>query len=169
MDELSENTKLDLLKHLHVKAREEINYHRERQDKVFKWSSNILLLVIGTLLVVDSTKSFLWSQQGIVGKVIASITILIVVVFSIQWQQRNRKWQEESVEVLERIETLLHCFDKGYYGTPDDIALYPERWAEPRDLHKRLSLTERIFRVNYVSAIALLGILAIAMVWFSGN
>ncbi len=169
MGELPENIKIDILKHFHIKAREGINFHRDRQDKVFMWASNIFLLVIGALLIIDQSKSLVWSGQGVLGKSVASVTIFVLIVFSIRWQQRNRKWQEESVEVLEKIETLLHCFDKGYFGTPDDVTLFPERWAKPRDAHKRLNLKKRIFRVNYVSATILLGLLAIAMIWLSGQ
>lgn len=167
MGTLSNDTEINLLVHFQNRTRDEINVLRERQDKIFTWSSNILLLVIGALLVVDRSRPVAWSTQGSLGKVIASLAILVLVWFSVQWQQRLRRWQEENREVQNRIERLLHCFDRGFYGTEGDVALYPERWAEP-SYHGRLSIWKRIFRVNYVSAIVLLGILAVVMIWFSG-
>jgi hypothetical protein len=165
----SHTEKHELLMHLHIRARDEIDFLRKRQDKIFQWSSSVLLLVIGALLVVDSTDLIIWVNLGTIGKMIASAAILILVVFAVWWQQRNREWQEESIEVMEKIERLFYCFEEGYYGTPDDIALYPERWANPRDPDKRLEWRKRIFRVNYLSASVLLGVLAIVMVWFSGT
>lgn len=168
MEEFSNDTKIDLLKHFQSRMRDETKVLRERQDKIFTWSNNILLLVIGALLIVDRSKSVVWSTQGSLGKAIASLAILVLVWFSLRWQQRLRNWQEESVEVENKIEKLLHCYDKGFYGTEDGVALYPERWAQPREYHRRISFRKRILRVNYVSATALLGILAVAMIWFSG-
>lgn len=157
-----------VLIHLHKKARGEIDFLRMRQDSVFQWSSSLLLLVIGALLVIDSTELTIWSGLGVIGQVIASLALLIIVLFSVRWQQRNRQWQEESVEVMERIEALFRCYEKGYYSKEDDAALFPERWADPRDPNKRLGW-RRLFRVNYVSAVVLLGALAIAMVWLSAS
>lgn len=167
MEKISNDMKIDLLKHFHDKTRDEIDNLRGRQDKIFTWSSNIFLLVIGALLVVDRSKSIAWSTQGGLGKAIASLAIFVLIWFSIRWQQRLRNWQEESVEVQNKIEKLLHGFDKGFYGTESDVALFPERWAKA-EYHKRLNFWRRIFRVNYVSATMILGILAVAMVWFSG-
>jgi hypothetical protein len=166
---MDENTKIELLKHLHTKAREEIDFLRDRQYKIFIWSSNILLLLIGALLVIEKSKSTIWSQQGFWGKFISSLTDIIVALFSIKWQQRNRKWHEESAEIQHKIEHLFHCFDKGYFRESDDIPLYPEPWANSEDYHKRIRSSERIFRVNYISATLLLGILSIFMIWVTGN
>ena len=144
-----------------------MNNLRDRQDKIFTWSSYILLLVIGALLVIDQSKIPLWESQGILGKVVASVTLFVVIVFSIRWQQRTRSSQDEVAETLNKIEKTLHCYEKGFFGLEGDIALYPERWAKPKNYHKRVAFWKRVFRVNYVSATVLLGILAIIMIWLS--
>jgi hypothetical protein len=160
------DSKLDLLKHLHLVIRDELSDLRNRQIRIFTWSSYILLLVLGGLLIIDPSKLPVWENQGTLGKSVASATLLVVIVFSIIWQQRTRKFQEEVFQTHSRIEHLLHCFEKGYYESLSG-SLYPERWGEPKDFRKRVSFWRRIFGVNYVSATALLGILAIAMVWLS--
>jgi len=169
MLDLSQDARLDVLKHLHSRAYDQISFHRQRQDKIFLWSSNVFLLVIGALLIVDQATSVAWSGQGFLGKTVASVAILVLLVFSMRWQQRNREWQEESVEVLDNIEHLFHCFDEAYFGTPDGVPLFPKRWEKQPGSERRLNLAQRIVRVNYVSATFLLGILTIAMIWFSGQ
>ncbi len=47
--QLSEE-KIDLLKHIEQIQRDNFKYHRDFQNKIFIWSSNILLIVIGALL-----------------------------------------------------------------------------------------------------------------------
>jgi hypothetical protein len=163
---VDEGSKYDLLKHLHLVIRDELSDLRSRQIRIFTWSSYILLFVLGGLLIIDPSKFPVWAHHGIFGKYIASATLLVVIIFSISWQQRTRKFQEEVFETHNRIEHLLHCFEKGYFETLND-SLYPERWGAPKDFRKRVSFWRRIFGVNYVSATVLLGILAIAMVWLS--
>ena len=90
IERLSDTPKVELLKHFHQMARDEVNSFRERQDKIFTWSSSILFVVIGALLVIDQSKTLLWSSQGFAGKLIASLAVLVVVLFSIRWQQRCR-------------------------------------------------------------------------------
>ena len=167
MTENIENSKLELLKHLHLVIRDELNNLRDRQNRIFTWSSYILLFVIGGLLIVDQSKIPVWANQGMLGKSIASAALFLVVMFSIRWQQRTRDFQEEVVETQNKIEYLLHCFEKDYYGSLNNVSLYPERWGLPKNYHKRVSFAKRVFRVNYVSATALLGILADTMVWLS--
>ena len=156
-----------LLTYLHKDAQHEIDFLRERQNAIFTWSSNIFLLIIGALLIIDSTKTLAWTGQGMLGKLIASAAVLVLTVFVLMWQQRLRHWQEESTEVRDTIEILLHCYESGYYGTEENQPLYPETWIAHRNYHKRISFWRRVARINFVSASLLLGILAIAMIWLS--
>ena len=130
-DKFDENSKLDLLKRLHLVIRDELNDLRNRQIRIFTWSSYILLLVLGGLLVIDPSKLPVWENHGVLGKSIATATLLVVVVFSIRWQQRTRMFQEEVFETHSKIEHLLHCFEEGYYGSLTE-SLYPERWGSQK-------------------------------------
>lgn len=167
MDPIPTTSRDDTLKYFHQRAQDEIDFLRESQNKIFTWSSNILLLIIGALLVIDSSKSLAWTAQGVFGKIIASGAVVVLSAFSMIWQQRLRHWQEESIEVRYELQKLLHCYDKGYFGTDEDVAIYPDRWAVRRDYHKRIGFWKRLIRVNYVSATFMLSMLAIAMIWFA--
>ena len=163
--EPSSENRLDLLKHLHKRALNEINSLRKRQDRIFVWSSSVFMALIGVLLIVEPSKSPVWSSQGIWGKLVASIAVIAFVVFSTSWQQRNRQWHGENAKVATRIEHLLHCFEEGYFAR-SETSLFPERWKKRGE--RDLGLTKRIFAVNYVSATILLGVLALAMIWVNG-
>lgn len=166
IDPLTRKDRIELLKFLHERTRNEIDYLRTRQDRVFTWSSGILVALIGVLVVVDPSKNPAWSSQGVWGKIIASITLAVLVSFSVYWQQRNRWFHEKNRQVSTRIETLFHCFDEGYFDPSDQETLFPQRWMQQDE--GQLKLKKRILRVNYVSATVLLGILAIMMIWFRG-
>ena len=115
MDNQKDTNQIDLLWFFYSQSRDEIRFLRERQDKIFTWSSNVLILIIGVLLVIDPTRVIIWSNLGVLGQIIASISIFLIVIFSVRWQQRNRSWQEENKEVVNRIAVLLHCFDKSFF------------------------------------------------------
>jgi hypothetical protein len=165
--ELNEDSKLDVLKHLHLVIRDEIKHMRDRQDKIFTWTSYILLLVIGTLLVIDQSKMPLWANQGILGKIIASAAILFIVVFSVGWLQQNRNNQEDASATQQKIEELLHCFDEVYFGLKSGDMLYPKDWEKQSAHHRSMSFLKRVIQTNYVSATLFLGLLAILMVWIA--
>lgn len=166
IDPLTREEKMETLRYFHKRARDEIDYLRTRQDRIFTWSSGILVALIGILVVIDPSRSPAWSSLGIWGKAIASITLAVLVSFSVYWQQRNRWFHDKNRQVSTRIEILFHCFDEGYFAPSDQQTLFPKQWMEQDE--EQLKLKKRILRVNYVSATVLLGILAIAMVWFRG-
>jgi hypothetical protein len=167
VEQLTATDRVDLLKHLYKRARDEIDFLRKRQDRIFTWSSSILVALIGALLIIDPSKNPAWSSQGHWGKLVASIAVLVFVAFSIRWQQRNRQWHRENAEVATRIEHLFHCFEEGYFDPSREEPLFPERWKQRGK--RELKLKKRILSVNYVSATALLGVLAIVMIWLNGR
>jgi hypothetical protein len=116
MINLSEAEKLDVLKHLHLVIRDEIAHMRERQDKIFTWTSSILLLIIGASLVLDQSKVPVWANRGILGGFSASATIVLIVVFSTRWQQKYRHNQDHADFTQQKIEKQLGCFELGGYG-----------------------------------------------------
>jgi hypothetical protein len=161
---LSEKDKLDVLKHLHLVICDEIAHMRERQDKIFTWTSSILLLIIGASLVLDQSKVPVWANQGILGGAFASATIVLIVVFSTSWQQKYRHNQDHADFTQQKIEKQLGCFEIGGYGLEPGKMLYPDDWenksGEPHDTKMK-----RAFQPNYVTATILLGVLAIALIW----
>lgn len=163
MEQMNEQEKLELLKYLYDKVRQEVDFLRKRQDKIFTWSSNVLLILIGALLIVDPTESLIWSSQ-VGSKLIASMTVLLFTLFSVGWQQRTRTWHAENGQVVQKIERLMHCFEEGFFDKDSNLVLFPPRWNQPaNELPPRL--TKRLFAANFVTATLILGVLAVAMIW----
>ncbi len=158
--------KIDLLKHMELIQRSNVQYRSEREHNVFSWSSNILLVLIGALLITKPSESVVWSTYGLWGRIVASIAVVLLVAFSVQWQNRNRRQQRENGEVIQRIDHLLHYYEKGYFDPKGEITIFPEHWATVYP-SKDLSITKRLRSTTYPAATAILGLLAIAMIWVS--
>jgi len=156
--------KIDLLKHMELIQRSNVEYRSEREHNIFSWSSNILLVLIGALLITKPSESVVWTAYGLLGRVVASIAVALLVAFSIQWQNRNRKQRYENAEVIQRIDHLLHYYEKGYFDLKSEATILPERWVTVYPL-KDLSIAKRLRSTTYPAATAILGLLAIAMIW----
>lgn len=163
MENLGETEKLNLLLHLNSQIKEEVNFLRDRQDKIFSWTSGILMALIGALLIVEPSKNPIWASQ-FGSKLVVSIALIAFVMFSVIWQQRTRRWQGENGQVILKMEQIMHCFDKGYFDPTGEMILFPVRWNKPPEAEIP-KFTKRVFAANYVSATILLGILAVLMVW----
>ena len=155
-------TKLDILKHIQEDQRGEMEYRREREYRIFTWSSNILLALIGALLITKQTETLVWKHYGGAGNVVASAAVVLIVVYSVTWQNRNNNFRGQNAQVISRISKILHCFDQGYYDS-ESTSLYPNSWANYG--WTKVTLRSRLFAVNYVSATYLLVILAMIMIW----
>ena len=101
-----------LLMHLHERALKEVDFLRERQDRIFAWSSGVLMVLIGALLVIDVDTIPIWQPAAVCGKVIASLAVLVFSGVCIKWQQRNRDWHRENREVATDIADIFRCFEK---------------------------------------------------------
>jgi len=159
-------TKLDILKFIHQEQRGEIEYRREREYRVFTWSSTILSALIGALLITKQT-DLVWKTYGLWGNAVASLTVLLIVFYTTSWLMRNERFRGQNAQVISRIDHLLHCFDKGYF-TSDDTALFPASWGGWGDSAQqpaRRRTLRRLFAANYISATVLLGLLAVIMIW----
>ena len=162
--ELDEETRIDILKFLHKDQRCEVEYRREREHKIFTWSSNILLILIGALLVTKQSETLVWKLYGIWGSLVVSAAVVLIVIYSLIWQRRTNKLRGENARVISRISVILHCFDKGYYDQSDE-ALFPDSWSAYG--RNKTTFLRRLFAANYASATFLLGIMALIMIWVS--
>ncbi|MAT45174.1 MAG: hypothetical protein CL609_22835 [Anaerolineaceae bacterium] len=160
------NEKQELLMFLYDQSKQEIRFLRERQDKIFSWANNLIAIFIGALLIVDRTKSTIFSNYGIYGKIVASILILSLVAFSIIWQIRNREWQEENKTVISKIAKILKCFDKQLYAEDlnENTSIFPSSWDKANVKQKKMSYFTSI---NFLTITLLLGFISILMIWFS--
>jgi hypothetical protein len=160
--DLDIDAKIDILKHVKEDQRGEMQYRREREYRIFTWSSNILLALIGALLITRQPEGVVWKAYGGWGNIVASAAVVLVVAYSTAWQLRNSKFRGRNAQVISRVGKALHCFERGYFD-PEGGALYPDEWLEYG--RKGTTLRGRLFGVNYVSATFLLGILALIMIW----
>lgn len=166
MANVNQNTseKIELLKFFYEDRIGEVIFLRERQEKIFAWSSNIFMALIGALLIIEPSKSPVWAFT-VQSKVVASIAIVFLIIFSVRWQQRTRQWHNESGQVIQSMQKLLHCYEKGYFDpSNDDFTLFPLRWSNSEG-EKPRPFFQRMFAANFVSATVILGILTIAMIW----
>ena len=155
--------KLEMLKFLYSSRLAEVNFLRERQDKIFSWSSGIFMALIGAMLIFKKDEIPV-VVNTIESKVIASFAILVFLIFSVSWQQRNRLWQSENGQVIQKMEHLFHCFDPGYYTDDEKLMLFPSRWADPA-IEEPPKFWKRVLAPNYLSATIVLGLLALIMIW----
>jgi hypothetical protein len=157
---------IDLLIYMETTQRQEIRYREERQYNIFKWSSSILLALMGALLVTKPSESLIWVHYGLTGKIMASIIVILLVVFSVQWQIRNRRFYAENGAVIQRIDYLLHYYEKGYFDPAGKVAILPENWLRDYPTPKeKINFIGRMKSFNYTSATAVLGLLTLVMIW----
>ena len=163
---LTEN-KIDILKFVFQDQRNEMQYRREREYRIFTWSSSILSALIGALLITRQTGSIIWQPFGVWGNLVASAAVVLITIYSVLWHSRNNRFRGQNAQVISRINKLLHCFEKGYFDN-SGTALFPDVWTDYGKSRSKSSfrkLLGRILAVNYTSATVLLGILALIMIW----
>jgi hypothetical protein len=161
---LSISDKVDILKHAEDMQRSELVSRREEERKIFTWSSTILLAVIGALLVARQAETVVWESYGVWGKAVASVAIAALVFFSITWQDRQHRFYMQGAQVIVRIEKLLHYFEKGFFDSNGDEALFPEEWANWGEQSVQSAL---VFKADRRGATWILGVLTIAMIWLA--
>ena len=152
-----------ILKHVHLTQWEEVKWRREQEFKIFTWSNTMLLALIGALLVTKQTETVIWETYGIGGRVVAALTVILLVIYSVKWQNRQRRLGYRNARVIVKISKCLNCFSEGYFDLKDNSSLFPSEWASWGKLD--ISSPARILRANLISATTLLGILALIMIW----
>jgi hypothetical protein len=156
-------TKVDILKFMLENQLNEVNFRREREYRIFTWSSSILLALIGGLLIYRQESGLLLNSYGLIGRVIVSATVILLVFFSIAWQNRNNKYRGQNAQTISHISKLLHCYDEGFYDPENNSTLFRKEWADYGKGHTRFKA--RFFHANFVTATFLLGVLSILMIW----
>jgi hypothetical protein len=167
MDNPLTEEKMDILKFVFQDQRNEMQYRRELEDRIFTWSSSILSALIGALLITRQTGSIIWQPYGVWGNLVASTAVVLIAIYSVLWHSRNNRFRGQNAQVISRINKLLHCFEKGYFDN-SGTALFPDEWTDygrGRSKSSLRKLLARLFAVNYTSATVLLSILALIMIW----
>lgn len=166
-DELDIENKVDLLKFIYQDQRGEMEYRREREYRIFVWSSGLLTALIGALLITKQSDVVVWQSYSAWGNVVASAAVILISAFSSLWHHRNRRFRGQNAKVIARISRLLHCYDTGYFDK-SGTALFPPEWSQfgkNKNKSKFRRLLNYISAINYTSATLLLGALALMMIW----
>jgi hypothetical protein len=164
--EISEQ-KFKILLHMHSVQFDELNFRRTREFRIFQWSSYVFIALIGILISIDKSKTLFWDNLGLYGKIISTITILVFIVFSIIWQNRERKFGHENQQIIAKINKLLFVFDEGNFGLNENETLFINNIRWKNWGNTKLNNKKRFFRGNFITATWLLGILTILMIWFT--
>lgn len=158
------NEDLDTLKYIHTFQMNELMFRREREFKIFAWSGTLFLGLIGLLLILKDEETIVWKLYGIGGRIIASISIIALGLYSISWQNRERRLGNRHAKIVAKINKLLHCFDTEYFGLEKDT-LFPLEWSNWGEA--KISSIKRYFRANLVTATWFLCLLSFTMIWIT--
>ncbi len=158
--------KKDILMHIYKYQMEQVMFRREREFRVFTWSSTIFLALMAVLLVTRKDENVVWQPLGVYGKTIVTFALIYLIWFSIRWQNRERELGYRHAKVITGISKILHFFDKGYFGDDKDFVLFSDKhWQEWGNTE--VFSSKRYFRANLITGTWSLGFLAIMMVWLS--
>ena len=101
----------------------EIQRREEREQKLFEWSSGLLLAAFAAIVALSGRTSAL--PHALFVKTLASILIGVPTIIFSGRLLRYSKLTVDNAEAIERIEEILGVFEEGVYG---EQALYPPRW-----------------------------------------
>jgi hypothetical protein len=151
----------ETIKHLYNEQREELSYRRHREFQIFSWSTTILIAITGAFLLSDPKKGFLTSS-GLFGSITASVVVVALTAFSINWQLNQRKCSAAHQRVIVKLDELLGCFNTNVFAY--HFQIYPDEWKNWG--HKNINLWEQLIKnPTKINATALLGLAAFASIW----
>jgi len=147
----------ETLKLLAELERDELNYRRKREMQIFSGSAAILLAVMGAVFLPhDKDRTFIIAH-GQSAQATAIIAILVIVVFSVAWQDREWRDANKHQKALTQIFTIFECFTPGKYGLSDTLFLDSRKdWGT-----RHSSFAKRVFTFGKILATIALGLLAI--------
>ena len=64
-DELDLENKINTLKFIYQDQRGEMEYRREREYRIFAWSSSLLTALIGALLITKQSDLVIWQTYNV--------------------------------------------------------------------------------------------------------
>ncbi|NLF67619.1 MAG: hypothetical protein GX575_01050 [Candidatus Anammoximicrobium sp.] len=140
---------------------ERLNYHREKEYRIFVWTSAILLGGIAALVVSKQGEMPIYLRYGALGRVGASFALLVWTGLSVVLQVRERNFGNAYVAVIVRISQLLGGFDEGRTG--DGQSALPKEW-EAWTSETRTNICGMLKR-NYIPVTCTLGAFAVVLLW----
>lgn len=157
--ELNNDIKIQVLLFIRSEQYEELKFRRDREFSIFQWTATILLALCAILLGSNGTAPLILLDQLYI-KITSIILVLLIGLFSILWQQRERKFAAKNCQVIADINSQLELFSKGIYFHKSTVL--PSNWKDWGK--KNLNNPLRFFRTNYITATWILSILAIGLI-----
>lgn len=141
-----------------------LDYHREKEYRIFVWTSVILFGAIATLAVSRTGEVPIFARYGLLGKTVLSMALIVWTTVSIRMQIRERKFGDQYVMVIVGIARMLHAFDNGYFHAGGDPStLLPCEWEKwPSQVNQTFP---RCLMRNYIPPTFLVGLFAAVLPW----
>jgi len=149
-----DDKKFQILKLVHDTHRKEIAFHREALDRVFQWTTSLLLAIGGGLIVIGPKIS---TSYGIGGPLLITVAVGVICFFAIKLTNGNAKDINTNAKIVVKTDRLLKLFEPNYFK--NDEAIYPEdwmMWGKERDAAKYRSYNIRLIIVFMVSILILI-------------
>jgi hypothetical protein len=80
--------RLETLKYAYNEQRSELDFRRRRENEIFRWSATILVVILGGLLSSPGQKVLSTTNSSMVVRVLGTLVIVGLAVFSVSWQQK---------------------------------------------------------------------------------
>jgi len=151
--------RLETLKYAYNDQRSELDFRRRRENEIFTWSATILVVLIGSFLSSQVQKALFTTNSPLIVRVLATILIVGLTLFSVLWQQKTCRLRARNEQVLAHIAEEMGCFLPG----SDGKSIYPEQWRLWGSRY--LSLPEQLISASRICATTLLAITALVALW----
>ena len=160
--------KAEILRHFNQIYWDKLNYHREKEYRIFVWTCAILFGAVATLVVSKTGEVPVYLRYGLCGRFGASLAFVAWTALSVAMQMRERKLADSYAPVIVRIGRLLHGFDAGYFhGGGEHATLLPREW-ENWTTESQASLRTRLMK-NYIPVTCAVGVFCIVLPWLQSR
>jgi len=154
--DFSTSNKTDILLYVFDFNVKEIYRRKEQQQRLFEWSTSLLLAAFGAVVALSGRSAPL--PFPLVIKALATLMIAVPTLLFSQRIASSRKASAGNAKAVERIQETLRLFEDGYYGTRSP---YPHEWEGTLAETTRKGRTT----VYYVAILSLMAACVIAAIW----
>ncbi len=154
-NELTPNT----IEFIHSKHREEMQYHRNIMLQLFKWSTNILMIIVGVVVTLSST-----GKIHIPDLIFGIILLLILAIGRIAFKLINtaKSNMDDNAQVIVKLSKAQGLFDSGQFGREESV--YKNKW---KNWGKELTSGKYVNYYNdFIFIITVMASVIVLIIWF---
>jgi hypothetical protein len=122
--------KQEIFLHFNTVYWNQLNYHREKEYRIFVWTSGVLVAVLAGLLITKKGEIPAYLYYGVIGRVAASVGVIAWMFSSLWLQKRERRYGNNYVAVLLGITDRLKGFEIGVFESDGGYSVLPVSWKE---------------------------------------